>query len=49
MFFEYINDNSFLTTVIGVILGWMLTTLTSIRERRIKKEEELKKKQRRQF
>lgn len=51
--FDYISNNSFLTTIIGVIVGGLISSLTTIyvssKERKDKKKEDLKKEKIRQF
>lgn len=51
--FDYINSNSFLTTIIGVIVGSIITSFTTIyvssKDRKERKKEELAKEKRRQY
>ena len=51
--FDYINSNSFLTTIIGVIIGSIITSFTTIyvssKDRKERKKEELLKEKRRQY
>lgn len=51
--FDYISNNSFLTTIIGVIVGGLFPSITSIyvssRERKYRKEEEQNKEKLRQW
>ena len=51
--FDYINGNSFLTTIIGVIIGSIITSFTTIyvssKDRKERKKEELLKEKRRQY
>lgn len=51
--FDYINSNSFLTTIIGVIIGAIITSFTTIyvssKDRKERKKEELLKEKRRQY
>lgn len=51
--FDYINNNSFLTTIIGVIVGGLITSLTTIytNKKNIKerKKEEYNKEKKRQY
>lgn len=51
--FDYINSNSFLTTIIGVVVGGLMSSLTSIyisnKEKRERKEEEYLKEKRLQL
>lgn len=48
--FDYINNNSFLATIIGIIVGWILNFISTLYfnkkdEKQRKKENELKEKQ----
>lgn len=48
--FDYINNNSFLTTLIGIIVGWILNFISTMyfskkEEKQRKKEYEKKEKQ----
>ena len=51
--FDYINNNSFLTTIIGVIVGSIIASFTTIyvssKDRKERKKEELLKERRRQY
>ena len=51
--FDYINGNSFLTTIMGVIIGSIITSFTKIyvssKDRKERKKEELLKEKRRQY
>jgi H+/gluconate symporter-like permease len=51
--FDYINSNSFLTSIIGVIIGWLLTTLTTIfinnRNNKERRKEESDREKRKQY
>lgn len=51
--FDYISNNSFLTTIIGVIIGGLMSSLTSIyvssKERKERRQEEQNKEKARQF
>lgn len=47
--FDYINGNSFLTTTIGVILGWLLNNISNKKEREFRLKEETDKEKRKQF
>lgn len=48
--FDYINNNSFLATLIGIIVGWILNFISAMyfnkkEEKQRKKELEIKEKQ----
>lgn len=48
--FDYINNNSFLATLIGIIVGWILNFISAMyfnkkKEKQRKKELEIKEKQ----
>lgn len=47
--FDYINNNSFLATIIGIILGWFLNNISNKRERNIRRKEEFDREKRKQY
>ena len=47
--FDYINNNSFLATIIGIILGWFLNNISNKKERKIRKKEEFDREKRKQY